>query len=867
WMQSQRPWEDVAREGWLHSDEYRPHAYDEAYVERHARQVEVREQQHDEHQWSPRHSPVPLPTGQNLYEASQVVLLPRHDSGRPDQVAHSHHHPAPAEQGFSEQHHHHSDLDHAAYINHENQPRQPSSERRDSQTTSGGSPLFYPQPKSPVVVNPVALWESSKEQAQRKAWAQQVRVPQDGDSDVPLGRPHAHDTAIPAAPAAAWGNIRRVPLSAIDHIDSSQLPPETPWKISHVRHRPPADAGGGGSQPAPSGMQFKEGVANDTGAREAASQILQRWNEGVMARGIGAGIRPEQFTHHAPVAEEGTDAIRLETTVSCEAEGSNGERTVYRFTLSSTLDIGGAHSQPAVNTSAAADGRAPVLSRPSSFAMLQESAARASHAGSERPPTDQFAESDAQYWRLQRQLIDLEMSQQHREAQTPPPAGSAPDLAPGGGFGMPSRGPSMFEADSPPTPSYRQPVQRRPSAFSIADPESLALASHPPVAPIALAGDSFDSWPVNRSLGDPHLVAGAAQVPARTARFTQSSTEPSDSDDGDTSASSTQADPVRPAIGRTPTPFPRGRMGLAPVNGGDGSSNSAAVASRPERPRPRPPALKPIVTQLQGAGFGAPTFGIPAAAVGAGFAPGVPGQQAGLGQAVYDGEGDDDDDDSFMPADNGDDDLFRPKDGGDELLNAQWHRIVRGAPPPRTVIAVSKEPADTAASDSMDADPVVTIAPSAEPPDSDIACGNEDPAEPGSEDGDADDVYTAANTGSNYHAESPATVSASPSVGGTPEPPRRERSQKAFTNLTSRVFDTVSDSDLDPSEAEQQETFWARAMKRTRSGMSTPYSPGRRKSLAELSSMISPQDLDEWMQWQDDSSNVLARGPAVEKAG
>ncbi|KAJ2609648.1 hypothetical protein H4S08_003947, partial [Coemansia sp. RSA 1365] len=46
----------------------------------------------------------------------------------------------------------------------------------------------------------------------------------------------------------------------------------------------------------------------------------------------------------------------------------------------------------------------------------------------------------------------------------------------------------------------------------------------------------------------------------------------------------------------------------------------------------------------------------------------------------------------------------------------------------------------------------------------------------------------------------------------------------------------------------------------SKSGMSTPYSPGRRRSVAELSSLISPKDLEEWMQWQnEDSGNASSK--------
>ncbi|KAJ2767679.1 hypothetical protein IWQ56_003236, partial [Coemansia nantahalensis] len=588
WMQSQRPWEDVAREGWMHHDEYHPHVYDQAYVERHGRQAEVHEQHYGDQQWPLQHAPVPLPAGQNLYEATQVVLQPRYDGSMLGQAAQAHQHPMHAERDHPgwQQHQHYDDPDYAAHVSHEEQLYPSSPGRRGSRSTSGSSPLFYPQPKSPIVVNPVALWESSKEQAQRRAWAQRVCAPPDGNAGAPLGWPHAHVAGAPSA-AAAFDSSQHVPLLPMDHIDSSQLPRETPWKISHVRHRPPVDAGSEGSgQSLSSGMQFKEGVADDTGAREAAGQILKRWNEAIMARGIApglGGIRPEQATHSMPAAETGTDAIRLETTVSCEAEDSKGERTVYRFTLSSTLDIGGARPQPAPEAPAATaantrgvvdDGsyaaNAPVLSRPSSFAMLQESAARASHADSRQQQMDQFADSDARYWRLQRQLIDLEMSQQHREAQMPTPAGGAPDVARDGGFGMSSRGPSLLDSDSPPTPLYRQsdaraaglgqPSQRRPSAFSIADPESLAAADHLRGAPVAFAGDVSGRLPVDQGQDGPRVAAVVAPGPPRVAGFTTPGIDLYDSGDSDSkegaNASSTLPGPVRPTAGRIQTPFP-----------------------------------------------------------------------------------------------------------------------------------------------------------------------------------------------------------------------------------------------------------------------------------------------------------------------
>ncbi|KAJ2351404.1 hypothetical protein GGF43_004043, partial [Coemansia sp. RSA 2618] len=97
------------------------------------------------------------------------------------------------------------------------------------------------------------------------------------------------------------------------------------------------------------------------------------------------------------------------------------------------------------------------------------------------------------------------------------------------------------------------------------------------------------------------------------------------------------------------------------------------------------------------------------------------------------------------------------------------------------------------------------------------------------------------------------------STGGTRAPPRKLHSARSFLNLTSRTFDTLSDSDEDPNEAALEKRFWERAMKPARSGMSTPYSPNRRKSVTEMSSLISPRDLEEWMRWQGDSNSPLAR--------
>ncbi|KAJ1906455.1 hypothetical protein LPJ81_001342, partial [Coemansia sp. IMI 209127] len=250
----------------------------------------------------------------------------------------------------------------------------------------------------------------------------------------------------------------------MDHVDSRQLPKETPWKIGHVRQR---KAEGNTLQNSmPTGIQFKEGVANDGNAREAAGQLLRRWNESVVARRLKprlGSITLDDISHSDAKVERGTDAIRLETTVSCEAENSNGERTVYRFTLSSTLDVGGVQqpTQLPVSTRqhqfrAGSDSRSsvssgmedtgagggddgiadndryvvtdllqpdnyqePAMSRRSSFVQLPltPNSTRVPHLSLQpRLGTgDQFSEADARYWRLQRQLIDLEMSQQHSD--------------------------------------------------------------------------------------------------------------------------------------------------------------------------------------------------------------------------------------------------------------------------------------------------------------------------------------------------------------------------------------------------------------------------------------------------------------------
>ncbi|KAJ2738662.1 glycogenin glucosyltransferase [Coemansia sp. Cherry 401B] len=397
WMHSGRPWEDVAREGWMHHGDYKPHVYDQAYIQRHvdtpypvephgqsqpAAQYHQQQEPHRDHYWQPEYTPMSLPHNQPIYEAAQVVLQPHvddhkghHDRQYPSEnTAGQHwerdhhdisyrppreHHDASHNQNHSDheimyapapaypfQHHCNYKHDQPYHEHGGEQPYQPAPvDRHDGQSTSSGSPLYYPQPKSPMVVNPVALWESSEEQARRRAWAQRVQEP---INEAGSGTHLQHNTPW-AAPAPAAD--QRIPPSSMDHIDSSQLPQETPWKVSHVRHRPAGGMAANGNPQSPHlGMQFKEGVANDSNARDAAGQLLKRWNEAVIARNIQSkfgDIDPDHISHSVAAPEKGIDAIRLETTVSCEAEDSKGERTVYRFTLSSTLDIGGAKGAPA----------------------------------------------------------------------------------------------------------------------------------------------------------------------------------------------------------------------------------------------------------------------------------------------------------------------------------------------------------------------------------------------------------------------------------------------------------------------------------------------------------------------------------------
>ncbi|KAJ2778501.1 WD repeat-containing protein 53 [Coemansia interrupta] len=1001
---------------------------------------------------------MPLPGNQPLYEASQVVLQP-HDHGNEHR-----------RQDGSDNHHHH-------YQDSRYQTQTPSIQ--SSRSNTGSSPIHYPQPKSPLVVNPVALWESSEEQARRRAWAQQVHAPLSEQQYTEDGKPSPFSSALIPD--------QGVPPSSMDRIDSSQLPADTPWKISHVRQRPSAEDSRSVNAPPPphAGMQFKEGVASDENARDAAGQLLQRWNEAVISRNLRphfGSIDSGQASHSLPRLERGTDAIRLETTVSCEAEDSKGERTVYRFTLSSTLDVGGAqngmppsttaplhHLQqkpqqqmdlavqpgslaanagrgiPVDNHSSAApheyaditdlpqpaNYREPAMSRRSSFVQLPPTAARSAQASLRGGPEyqDQFAVADARYWKLQRQLIDLEMSQHRQEDKQRLAAGDKTSAASGiGGWGV--QEPETIDLASPPTPTQKQPSQqmaygiepqggrrlvRRPSAFSIVDPMAVqeqqpmqhvahlpmvALpGGHEPVhsgvaaaAAVPLAATSATR---NRSASSPRLAsmatsentrryrqpisglastiddagefvqaqaqpltsaAAAAAVPtspglpkrsrsysalrriateknAQAAAFPKSpktvrdhkATGPTfaaedttiprnsanglgagdDNDDagGDSGVDSENDKDFLSATGRAPTPYPRSllrRNGSANEDATSdmsaNDSNQATVGSESSdisRRRNIPDSLQ---IDASARGFEPTQFDMSPASAGT---PLTPGRQKMRPTINW---GDDDGDE--IPPDN------------DMSLNAQWLRIIKGAPPARAPIYAAKAelPSQPLTSEQPAAEPAdeteeMPIGDGAETPieinideltiatkeslDTCSSGSDGDRIEPDLQDtlavkqvvdpdiptGSASDIVVEAakrpavaesHSVTAVAVESPSQLPQKPQQqqrlsSGTRAPPRKLHSTKSFLNLTSKTYDTVSDSEMDPGELEMQEKFWARAMKPPKSGASTPYTPGRRKSIVEMSSAISPRDLESWMHWQGDQSSTISRPVELEK--
>ncbi|KAJ1644499.1 glycogenin glucosyltransferase [Coemansia asiatica] len=1134
WMQSQRPWEDVAREGWLHQDDYKPHAYDQSYIGRritdythhhhhhhyhnsdngysydhgHGGTGQEHSTQHSGHiaddrfyhqPWTEHHHhhhhgnddgdhqewnhPVwyghngqpqqytlmPLPNNRPLYEASQVVLRP-HGSGN-DSYEHANN------DTYYRQQTHHSHGDGGGNDDDDgNKHIEQSSSVRSSRSNTGSSPIHYPQPKSPMVVNPVALWESGEEQARRRAWAQHVREP--------LGEQQQHQVDSTASIFDNNGSPitdqQQVPPSSIDYIDSSHLPRETPWKISHVRQRQLSNDSANAQSAPRAGMQFKEGVANDGNARDAAGQLLQRWNEAVITRNIKprlGDISSDQILHSVPMLERGTDAIRLETTVSCEAEDSKGERTVYRFTLSSTLDVGGAQgasistatvptqqgqiqqpqpqmepvamhvtkqplrsfdvSNPKLDDGAYNDEedededksrsmivnlrqpvnyQEPAMSRRSSFVQLPPTAsARSVRSGPEN--RDQFAIADARYWKLQRQLIDLEMSQRSQEGifqQGDKGSMASPSGRIVGSSSWEAQGVDAADLASPPTPT-RKPssfgvepqsgsrrLVRRSSAFSIADPAIMLENQDPsgtdsahiidssalhgtrdrdrdrdggkslsssrlnllvtpeqakPYEPVSRPGPDFISGNTpliaearvkspsqpkrsrshsallriateNRAQAVSSTIATGALAkeqgspnqrsaavlqtgPLQAADSGMGSTDDEyrDSDEG----SGVEDKDFKSAIGRKPTPFPRSllnKRGKMPGLSDDteesevGEQSQALEANKGKqrvdihaggvgKRRAIPHSLN---IEPETSGFRPSHYGVSSVSSGA---PMTPGRQKIRPLINW---GDEDGNDMAPPND-------------DKSLSAQWLRIVNGAPPPRAPVApVKAQPtkekavekdndngkdndkqlliseaiatATAAAADTRSK--VVEKAESAIAKNSGIdTLDDADSGEPHvlvsetvKDDNIAkdterkavleDDLIEKNNKGQSkpIHASVPATEPApapapssetKPATTGTRAPPRKLHSTKSFLNLTSKVYDTVSDSEMDPGELELQERFWARAMKPPKSGTSTPYTPGRRKSIVEMSSAISPRDLEEWMQWQGEGMPAIGR--------
>ncbi|KAJ1992487.1 glycogenin glucosyltransferase [Coemansia spiralis] len=1062
WMRSQRPWEDVAREGWMHHEDYKPHEYDEAYVGRHIDQShstgpDLQSHSHyHHHQHQPEYTHIPLANNQPIYEATQVVLQPRdsgsghdhdhmqgqkhdyndHLGGRylpyQDNTQHSSHnygnHSYSSEQHATDyphsqsqdqhqdQHQYHQ---HHQHSQHQYQPQMPGA--YESKSTSASSPLYYPQPKSPMIVNPVALWESSEEQSRRRAWAQQLK----GDTRDEVQETIGNRTLSQHEHHAPWSNSvpsadQRIPPSAMDHIDSSQLPRETPWKISHVRQRPsnnktiPTNAQQDSHH---TGMQFKEGVANDGSAREAAGQVLKRWNEAVIARNIKSRLGSldyDQISHSNAIVEKGTDAIRLETTVSCEAENSNGERTVYRFTLSSTLDVGGAKqpTQKALQPQLAAAPAAavlglhqspeshsdsidirgsddydysditdlrqpkgyqePAISRRSSFVQLPPNSLRAPHMALQSgfDNTDQFTQADARYWKLQRQLIDLEMSQQHQENNAHPAASY------GSGWHNDVT-PDKLDLASPPTPTHKQMsaesgrpghrIARRSSAFRIADPMSFAQQGSIVSVPDTTHGSTLSaetalqssqngsntttsrsqiattgigglgrlrstssprltseynihrdpSSPIMSTAGKPALaeaeqppnenmirqdypsrsrsqsalrriaaensaqaaVASASKDDASQARAkagdgTKSSVRPifvttplddseseGDSGQGSSSESDNGIDDddkhFKSAIGRHPTPFPRRPRDNSKKPEGSPNSvrenihgNADSAQIKPATTSRSVPA--PLKIDSSSQGFGPTRFDIsPSSAE----TPLTPTKQKLRPRINWD-----DDDENHLPPEN------------DRSIDAQWLRIIRGAPPPRLQTASqkgspekdSKQNKDAASTKKASKEMVMN---DASPKDKDnTETTNIDAVEVESAAAtlttskgpiDAADAIDDADTSNQDMQEAlddqPSKTKIQKPAQSSRAPPRKLHSTRSFLNLTSKVFDTLSDSETDPTEEELQKRFWARAMKPSKSGASTPYSPGRRKSVVEMSSAISPKDLEEWMRWQDDS--------------
>ncbi|KAJ2880935.1 hypothetical protein IWW38_005870, partial [Coemansia aciculifera] len=306
--------------------------------------------------------------------------------------------------------------------------------------------------------------------------------------------------------------------------------------------------------------------------------------------------------------------------------------------------------------------------------------------------------------------------------------------------------------------------------------------------------------------------------------------------------------------------------------------SSVTSSGLPEESDKRP-ALGPLTIAPRGAGFEPSGFDMSPASAGT---PVTPGKQK-LRPKINWG----DDEDNAIPPEN------------DRSIDAQWLRIINGAPPSRTPILPASVPKDVAkasesksalaesqagpvnvqsndADDAADDDADVDEMPELrtlddDESDEDIALidaqvGGTDDAVKGDSEVLSNPAVNAQEPESAQNNSQSASPVVPPAPPGTRAPPRKLHSTRSFLNLSSREYDTLSDSEVDVSEAELQARFWARAMKPTKSGNSSPYSPGRRKSVVEMSSAISPRDLEEWMQWQGDSA-ILDRRTPSEPAG
>ncbi|KAI7833156.1 hypothetical protein BX661DRAFT_179270 [Kickxella alabastrina] len=1057
WIQSQRPWEDMAREGWLHHEEFKPHSYDQAYIERHIVEQPQNYEDHDHydhhdhheqpqfydrnphhdyvHYQPPQHEPQNQPQHQHQYQLQQQLQHQQLQHQHQDWSQPWQHHPhkcAPQkdnqcnQQQQPQQHWHqyhdmhnwnHSPLHgqheqeqcympmpqpnnrplheatqvilqphaHVSTKEHTHQPPPRVHRSSSARSNTGSSPIYYPQPKSPLIVNPVALWESGEEQARRRAWAQQVMAQPIEQQQSDFGNSVVSSSISGGGggggiswPTAPPTSDLRVPPSSMDHIDSSQLPPEIPWKIGHVRQRQSSEAAAATaavtatanananadvSIPPQMNMQFKEGIAGDNNARDAAGQLLQRWNEAVIARNIRSqfsDVSPDLISHSLAKVERGTDAIRLETTVSCEAEDSRGERTVYRFTLSSTLDVGGPQATPLLTPLASMPQRHPTLqnivpvaaapktphmyphsisgseivsaphtystnvtdmhqpqnyrepaiSRRSSYVQLPPNSVRAPHMAlrGSLEDHDQFAEADSRYWKLQRRLINLELSQRQRDDNLQEVLGIAPaNDRHSGRSGWHKQDARKNDLTSPPTPTTNaqalefgnQPVRRyvrRSSAFTIADPSSMQQQEkEPTVTAESTKSNKSHSYSVTNhsdrlatiepnKLADtsasglispglpkrsrshsalrriavenstqavilpqgPVLLGDAAPArpmvntapPSTGIVFPSVEGEDNVNGSGNDDNNSSGDTQFASAIGRAPTPYPRDRLKSQSADRSSGFEDSAAGKRRS--------VPKPLHIESRDSGFEPTRFDMSPASAGT---PMTPGRQKLKPQINW-----------------GDDDSHTIPSADDMSLDAQWLRIISGAPPLRAPIAPAKP---TATAENTTDSNVVLVAeqlfedtPVVDRPETPIEINLEEMATATRESlkniGRGSPLEQTVATYCKKQPEQPAP--------STRAPPHELHSTKSFLSLTSKVFDTVSDSEADPSEIELQERFWARAMKQQKSGVSTPYTPGRRKSQVGVPSAISPQDLEEWMQWQGNHGLDTSRRSEERKA-